>query len=77
MSFLLFDNIDSNKLKEGVIEIYHCSFCSFKESNWDTMKDHYYFNQLQELTNIPGCGLKRKIATLRINGEKSFINYYL
>lgn len=77
MSFLLFDNADSNKLKECVIEVYHCSFCGFKESHWNIMQDHYYFNHEKELKQLPGPRLDRKIDLLIINGEKSFIDSYL
>lgn len=77
MSILIFYDKDSNDLIECVIEVYHCSFCEFKESHWETMKDHYYFNHEQDLMNIPGNRLDRKIDLLIINGEKSFVKRYL
>lgn len=77
MSILIFDDKGSNNLIECAIEVYHCSFCKFKESHWDTMQDHYYFNHEQDLKNIPGTSLDRKIDLLMINGEKSFVNSYL
>jgi hypothetical protein len=77
MSILIHDDDDSDNLIECSIEVYHCSFCKFKQSHWDTMQDHYYFNHEKELKKIPGRRLDRKIDLMIINGEKSFIKSYL
>jgi hypothetical protein len=77
MSLLIFDGCDSSNLIECSIEVYHCLFCKFKESHWDSMQNHYYFNHEKELRNQPGHRLDRKIDILIINGEKSFIKSYL
>ena len=76
MTFLIINNNDNKNLKECVIEIYHCTFCGFKESHWNTMQDHYYFNHEKELHILPGERLDRKIDLLIINGEKSFVSNY-
>jgi hypothetical protein len=77
MSLLIFDDYDSSHLIECVIEVYHCSFCKFKESHRDSMQNHYYFNHEKELNKLPGNRLDRKIDILIINGEKSFVKSYL
>lgn len=71
MSFLIFDNSDSNNLKECVRELYNCSFCDFKELEWNKIRDHYYIH-INELKKIDGNRIDRKIDLLIINGPKSF-----
>lgn len=62
---------------ECSLEVYHCVFCKFKDSNRSRMEHHYYFNHENELRGIVGASLSRKIDLLITNGDKSFVKSFL